>query len=192
MNYIYGIIVFVMLTSFQKMGTISLDKTEAKQAFEYLNNIRTQPEKYDSAFPFLKNSNISKTKLVWNDTLAKAAEQKAMDMAKRNYFAHVDQDGYGINYYLNKAGYQLNQSWLKYINANNFESLVKLAKNGEDAIALLIIDKGVPSLGHRNHLLGINEWNRNLKDIGIGFSKKEYEGEPPVTYVCVIIAKHDW
>ncbi|MBB1287182.1 hypothetical protein HRH25_22590 [Flavisolibacter sp. BT320] len=57
------------------------------------------------------------------------------------------------------------------------------------AIKLLQIDEGVPSLGHRNHLSGIDPWSASLKDIDIGYAWAG-EGKQFKTYTCVIIAKH--
>ncbi len=74
---------------------------------------------------------------------------------------------------------------------NNFESIQMGDGSGEEAIKSLIIDKDVPSLGHRIHLLGLDEWNSNLTDVGIGYAVRE-SGEEYTQYVCVLIAKHDW
>jgi len=71
-----------------------------------------------------------------------------------------------------------------------FESLCVNPATGEDAIKTLIIDKDVPSFGHRNHLPGIGEWNSSLTDIGIGFAKID-SGTKYTTYVSVVIAKHN-
>ncbi|MCL4279844.1 MAG: hypothetical protein KJZ60_09210, partial [Ignavibacteriaceae bacterium] len=77
-------------------------------------------------------------------------------------------------------------------NANYFESIVAGAKNGEDAVCILITDENTPGLGHRKHLLGIDNgtpFNSKLTDIGIGyaicFNEKKCKYE---TYVSVIIA----
>lgn len=186
------ILVFtIIVATFSGDKTIVIDKDEAQNAYELLNQIRLNPENFEDQFPFLRYSKVKKTELIWNDTLAKVAENKAYDMAKRNYYGHVDPSGYGINYYINKSGYKLNPSWLKNKRDNNFESIAAQVDNGVSAISTFIIDKGVPSFGHRIHLLGLDEWNGSLKDIGIGFVRRE-KGSKYKTYVCVIIAKHDW
>lgn len=181
-----------LLSSFQSGTKPRLDKAEAQQAFAYLNQIRTKPEKFQQKFPFLSKHKIRTTALIWNDQLAKVAETKALDMAKRKYFAHVDPEGYGMNYYINKGGYKLNKDWLKNKRSNNFESLAYGLKDGASTINTLIIDKGIPGFGHRKHLLGIGDWNRSLTDIGIGFASIERNTGYLETYVCIIIAKHDW
>lgn len=191
-NILVLAIISIALTSFgyiQQDGP-KADPAEAKAAFILLNKIRLNPEKYyslgySSSFP------VTRTALVWNDTLARAAEQKAMDMATKKYFDHVDPKGYGMNYYINAAGYKLNPSWLKNRRANNFESIQAGAENGEDAIRDLIKDEGVPSLGHRKHLLGSGFFESQLTDIGIGFVWAQADDQY-TCYVSVLIAMHDW
>lgn len=187
---------FILLTCFAFLSfsfvsnDIMLDRNEARQAFEYLNMVRTNPKKYGREFKLNLSNVESKPALIWNDILAKVAEEKALDMAKRNYFSHVTPEGNGINILIHRAGYSLNKEWIKNKKDNNFESIQSGAASAIDAINDLIIDEGVKSLGHRKHLLGIDEWNENLVDIGIGFVRSP--NSKYKTYTCVIIAKHDW
>jgi uncharacterized protein YkwD len=167
-----------------------LDRQEAQKAFVLLNKIRANPAAFAGEMPFLAEIG-SRPLLKWNDTLAAVAEAKALDMANRQYMSHVDPDGYGLNHYINKAGYKLNAKWLANKEMNYFESLSAGAPDGETAIRNLVIDKNVPSLGHRKHLLGLDEWNANLYDIGIGYARPG-ENSRFRSYVCVVIAKHDW
>ena len=166
-----------------------IDQTEARKAFEHLNQIRKQPMAYYQKLKFSPNQVVPRPALNWNDTLARAAERKAMDMARRNYNAHVDPDGFGMNHFVDQAGYRLNPLWLQSPAANNFESIAWGQATGVDAVEWLIIDPGVESKGHRKHLLGIGEWNASLVDVGIGFvhadSTANYQ-----TYTCILIAKH--
>ncbi len=168
-----------------------LDRKEAKKAFQYLNEFRLNSARESRKLGIRPIKNVSEFPLVWNERLAKAAEEKALDMAKRNYFDHVDPKGFGPNYYIHQAGYSLNKDWLKHKSTNNFESI---AANHETAIAgiqAFIIGKGSPGLMHRKHVLGLDEWNGSLKDIGIGFVRVP-RGATYKTYLCVLIAKHDW
>ena len=185
------VIALFALVSFQTQDRVTIDKEEAKKAFQLLNDIRANPSKYYKELHFDKNFIVSKTPLVWNDTLSKVAEAKAYDMANRNYFGHTDPDGFGINHYIQASGYKLNSDWTKNKTDNFFESITAQASGGENAIKNLIIDEHTPSLGHRKHLLGIGEWNASLYDIGIGYAKRD-AGSVYTTYVSVIIAKHDW
>lgn len=191
-NIILLVICALGWSAFQSAGKASLDRSEAKSAFQYLNKIRTNPEMFGTQFSFLSKQKITKTALTWNDRLAKVAETKALDMANRKYFSHVDPEGYGINYYINKGGYKLHKDWLRNKSSNNFESLAYGLPDAETTINTLLIDKGVSGLGHRKHLLGIDSWNSSLTDIGIGFATIDRNAGYTETYVCIIIAKHDW
>lgn len=166
-----------------------IDKEQARAAHILLNKIRKNPKSYAKEMPFLSDVKPMPA-LKWNDTLAQVAEAKALDMAKRNYFAHVDPDGFGMNHYIMKAGYKLDSAWLKSPKANYFESCNGGGQTGEEAIRMLIIDKDVPGLGHRKHLLGIDSWSSGLYDIGIGFARAD-SGSYYKTYTCVLIAKHE-
>jgi hypothetical protein len=168
----------------------TINKEEAQKAFLLLQEIRANPEKYSTMLQFPKTLKTSKVTLKWNDTLAKAAEEKALDMARRRYFSHVDPDGYGMNYRIHQAGYLLNKEWIKNKRDNNFESIAMNMSSGEEAIRKLIIDAGFPSKGHRDHLLGVGDWYGSLTDIGIGFAEIDNDGLE--TYMCILIAKHNW
>jgi len=189
----YLLTILIFLTSFNNDKEVSISKVEANKAFILLNDIRANPGNYYKALGFDKNLKTTKRRLVWNDTLARVAEAKARDMAERDYFAHVNPEGIGINYLISKSGYKLNSEWTKNKSDNYFESLAAGSADGEDAIKQLIIDEDDASGGyrHRIHLLGLDEWSSSLTDIGIGFASVESGSEYP-TYISVIIAKHDW
>ncbi len=167
----------------------ALNREEAQSAFNFLNRVRTDPQAHEKEYKFLEDVKAMPA-LRWNDTLARVAEARALDMAKKNYFGHVDPDGYGVNYHMNKAGYSLPAEWLKDRGANYFESLGAGASSGINAIENLIIDANTPSLGHRRHLLGMTDWDASLVDIGIGYVTSD--NSKFSSYACVIIAKHNW
>jgi uncharacterized protein YkwD len=183
---------FLLLISFilTFQPSPGIDKEEAQKGFLLLNKIRKEPQSFTATFPFLKDV-MAMRQLKWNDTLAKVAETKALDMATRNYFGHVIQRGYGMNYFINKAGYQLEAKWLSTKELNYFESIGAGAPSGEAAIVNLITDVNTPSLGHRKHLLGLDAWNAPMTDIGIGYARR-FATSPYKSYVCVLIARHRW
>ena len=127
---------------------------------------------------------------MWNNILVKVAEEKAVDMLKRDYFAHVDPDGEGINIKLYRAGYKLNPAFYEKPADNYFESIQGGVSDGVEMINDLIIDENEPNFGHRKHLLGIGDWNQNMTDIGIGMAKNPRS--PLGVITVVIIAKHDF
>lgn len=186
----YMVPAVMLLLSFFYNNNPFVVKEEAQQAFQLLNTIRSNPEKYYKELHLNAKLAITNTTLHWNDTLAKVAEAKALDMAKRNYFNHVNPDGIGINYLINQSGYKLNTDWLKNKKENFFESLGSGHDSGTEAIKSLIIDAGDATKGHRDHLLGIGDWDSTLVDVGIGFVK--CDGGKYQSYTCIIIAKHDW
>jgi uncharacterized protein YkwD len=182
-------LVLTVLSAFSKPEDPGLNREEAKSAFEFLNQVRTRPQDFTGQFSFLDKSKAIHA-LRWSDTLARVAEARAMDMAKRNYFAHVDPDGFGVNYHMNLAGYTLPEEWLKDKKANFFESISAGSISGIEAVTNLLVDVRTPSLGHRKHLLGLTDWDASLVDIGIGYVQSP--GSTYETYACVIIAKHNW
>lgn len=170
-------------------------KLKSIQAYEYLQKVRSVRSFRVKEFPFLSKAQVSNVSLKWNDTLYQVAKAKIEDMVKGKYFAHVDKKGFGINHYIHKAGYELDQNFLKTKNQNNFESIAfSLDKTASsiDLIKQLIIDKGVPSLGHRKHLLGLDEFYKTLYDIGIAYAEFPNKEYPTLVnaYLVVIIAKH--
>lgn len=166
-----------------------IDKLEAVKAYALLNRIRANPVAYAVELDFRRYQAQVRPALIWNDTLEVIAERKALDMARRDYFGHVDPDGYGINYYIQRGGYPLHPDWLTDPRANYFESLQGGAEDGEQAIKNLILDINVPTKGHRRHLLGTGDWNASLMDIGIGFVRGTVRNKYQ-SYTCVVIAKH--
>jgi uncharacterized protein YkwD len=165
-------------------------KEEALKAYQYLNEVRQRPSAFSEEIGVDLSYVQALSALTWSDELAQAAEKKALDMAKRDYFDHVDKEGYGMNYWIAKAGYKLPDEWIKRKSYNNFESIQAGLSSGIEAIKNLILDEGTNPPGHRNHLLGIMPFWSNCTDVGIGIARdqdSEYE-----YYTCVLVAKHDF
>lgn len=175
----YMVPVAMLLLSFLYNNNPFILKDEAQQAFQFINAIRENPEKYYKELQLNGKLSIANTPLRWNDTLARAAEAKAMDMAKRNYFGHLTPEGYGINHFIDQSG---------YTSLNYFESISSGDESGTEAVKSLIIDKNDINKDNRNHLLGITKCDASLYDIGIGFIKSD--GSSYKSYTCIIIAEH--
>lgn len=169
----------------------NLNEVNRKGAFDYLNSIRDKPSAYSDQLGIDLSAVEKRDKLIWSEELAKAAYEKAKDMAERDYFAHIDPDGYGMNYKIDAAGFTLADYLLKSKTANNFESIAAGTNRntGKIMIQQLIIDNGVSSLGHRKHLLGMTNFWADAEYCGIGFYKKL--GSTYTYYMCVLIAKHE-
>jgi uncharacterized protein YkwD len=179
-------ILFIMCPGYSQ----ELLKEEALKAYQYLNEVRQNPSAFSNEIGVDLSYVEALPKLAWSNELAQASEKKALDMASRDYFDHVDPDGYGMNYWIVKAGYQLPDEWVKKKSYNNFESLQAGLSSGIEAIKNLILDEGTNPPGHRNHLLGILPFWSNCTDVGIGMARdpdSEYE-----YYTCVLVAKHNY
>ncbi len=172
-------------------GIGSRQTADLAEAIEYLNKVRAKPAAFTKEIGVDLNNVKPRAKLIWNDTLALVAMNKARDMAKRNYVAHVDPDGNGINIKIFEAGYYLSPAFLREKNANYFESLGAGYSSPLEAIRGLIVDIETDPPGHRIHLLGMDDFWSNCTEIGIGFVKGDSTNEYPF-YCCVIIAKHDF
>ena len=122
-----------------------LRKDQAKEAFVLLNEVREKPSNFKNEIGYFMKSITPKHELKWNNILAQVAEEKAMDMAKKNYFDHVSKEGRGINIMIHKAGYKLNSDWIKDRKDNSFESISAGAETAVESIKNLIIDANVRS-----------------------------------------------
>ena len=162
------------------------DLQAAVQAnFEELNAVRQNPAKYAAIYkvPALRQV-PAKPALVWDDTLARLAQRKAEDMAAKNYMEHVDKKGRGMNFYLWQANYPLPDFFSRDIRANNVESIAANTEGPVGFVQQLIIDQGVPSLGHRKHLLGLNDGSPPATQVGIGMA---YNPNSKYKYYCSIL-----
>jgi len=114
--------------------------------------------------------------LAIDDSLYGSAGFHAEEMATYNYFGHQSQvTGDWPNKMARDHGYQLPTAW-----ADNNNYIESIAAGGYDSYATstaplraLIVDAGVPSLGHRHHLLGYDDPGESPfyalnREIGIG------------------------
>lgn len=189
-NAIFFFLCLVINTS-RAQDVYGLDKEEALKMFEYLQDLRQKKvPRSDKNLRYVgKNSAV----LHWNDTLAKVAEARALDLATGNYFDHIDKKGNGVNFYIQEAGYYLEPEWTEDRSDNYFESLEAGKDDFYSIISDLIIDKGIPSKGHRKHLLGLDDWNKKNTDIGIALYRTgEEDSSEYSSYTVIIIARHYW
>lgn len=166
---------------------VYLDKAQAQKAFVLLNKIRQDPNAYTERYEVSLKGISPRPNLQWNDSLAAVAERKAMSMAFRGYFDDVDPDGYGINYYVNKA-YPLSDDLIKNKKQSELEAIEGGAPSGEIAIKNIVTNKASRGLEGRKLLLGEGDFNSSLTQVGIGYvhgtgSTKYW------SFTCVVIAK---
>ena len=127
--------------------------------------------------------------LALNTTLVNSARFKAQELATNNYFGHQSQ--VGPNFYWpnelarNVFGYPLAMHvpdscvpscYSLFDDANQIESLAAGYGSGTadrtkgvNVVIGLIVDSGVPSLGHRLHLLAMTDFNAVFVEAGPGY-----------------------
>lgn len=149
-----------------------LTPTSDEQLFVYLlNQIRHDPQAYDdeAGLGGILDGVAARQPLAVNADLFDSARFHAAEMADNNYFGHQSQvTGDWPNQMAVDQGYMLPGYF--DLDANYIESIAagNLYGNPADVIELLIVDEGVPSLGHRKHLLGIEDFYAQAREIGIG------------------------
>lgn len=166
--------------------------TEVQKACSLINDIRKNPDAYSSQMGVDLSDVEARPALTWNAALAKVAQDKAEDMANNDYFSHTDLKGYGVNYYIHEAGYDIPADWYADKSDGYFENIAAGNSTAEAMVKQLIYDSGRShaSAGHRASLLGISDWCSNCIDIGIGYS---YNANSTYKhYWSVIIAKHNY
>ncbi len=137
-----------------------------------LNRARHNPQAYvqEAGLGINLSSHPSRPPLAVNNKLYDSAEFKSQEMATNNYFNHQSETtGVWPNKLVRNFGYQLQSNWE---DDNNFvESLAAGHIYGTAVAAMdaLIVDAGVPGLGHRRHLLSTS--GDEDKEIGIGYAK---------------------
>ena len=108
--------------------------------------------------------------------LARVARERALDLGTRNYFSHVNPDGYGPNYLVRQAGYELPSWWSTDPAANFIESIA-----GGYTTATSAWNGWLNSPGHRRHVLAEDDFWADQTNYGIGYA-----------YVAGSKYKHYW
>lgn len=106
-----------------------------------------------------------------NDVLEYAAQLKAQDMAKRDYWSHITPDGKQPWYFIDKAGYEYSQA------AENLAYGFNSSSN--------TIDGWMNSTEHRESML-----NSDYSDVGFGIANSpDYQNHGPETIVVALYGK---
>lgn len=110
-----------------------------------------------------KNPGQKRGKMTLDPILCKTARERASDMAKRNYFSHVNPNGQGPNFLIRRAGYVLPLYYDKSRAGNNIESIAKTVGDSKAAFK-----DWMNSSGHKPHLLGENAFYKEQTSVGVG------------------------
>lgn len=135
-------------------------------AFGSLNSVRAASNAQEQAVANLLVNAFGQQRqgMKADATLSKVARERAADMANRGYVGHVNPNGEAANWLVEKAGYQLPDSYPSSKSANSIESFAA----GRDS-AQKVWDDWKNSSSHRTHLLGTNSMFEEQTSYGIGY-----------------------
>lgn len=140
--------------------------TAVEQLFlEDLNDARANPTAYGQSIGVDLSYIAPSQPLAFSPQLIQAAQLHSQDMNDRGYFAHITPDGTTPQQRVAAAGFPAVYIG-ECLNAGG-------GPNGPDldpasSLADLIIDSGVPDLGHRNILLSVFSSSNGEDQIGVG------------------------
>ncbi len=139
--------------------TPSAVPTVSEQVFlERLNDARANPTAYGTQIGVDLSYIAPSAPLAFDVRLIDAARKHSQEMNDNSYFGHTGSNGSAPWDRMAQEGYP----W-----TGAAESIAAGYSTVEDALKGLIIDAGVPSLGHRNHLLA-NGASYQHREVGIG------------------------
>ncbi len=134
--------------------------TAVEQLFlERLNDARANPTAYGAAIGLDLSGVTPSQPLAFDTRLIQSAHDHSQDMNDHAYFSHTGSDGLDPGQRITNAGF----AWTSY-----GESIAAGYTTPEDALKGLIIDNGVPSLGHRKQLLAIDAIFQPQNQVGVG------------------------
>lgn len=114
---------------------------------------------------FLTDFRQNRSHTACNEILSQVAQERAEDMAIRQYNSHTDPDGIGPNYKVEQAGCNLPDFYGNDLDSNNVESIAGGMNSPEASWAALMM-----SPGHRAHLLGEGGFSEQ-DQYGFGYAR---------------------
>jgi hypothetical protein len=109
--------------------------------------------------------------LAVNDRLMRSAGRHSDEMAQHDYVGHQSPvTGVWPNQMARDQGYLLPSAWP---NANNFIESVAAGDWYDSAgvpLEAFLVDQGLPTADHRRHLLGIDSFYAENREIGVGYA----------------------
>lgn len=109
------------------------------------------------------NAEQQRDGMALDPVLCIVARKRAADMAKRNYFGHINPDGDGANSLVRRAGYVLPSYYDSSRSGNNIESIGMSTGSPQSIVTLWL-----RSSGHRPHILGELDFYQQQSAIGVG------------------------
>jgi len=139
-----------------------------------LNKARHDPPAYGVRIGVDLTTVEAQAPLAVSRLLTGSSRFHAQEMLDNDYFAHTSAvTGEGPNQMAANNGYDLFGMGVDHVwgTDNNIESIAKginQIATYDEALALLIEDAGIPSLGHRVHLLAMHPFYAGHREIGCG------------------------
>ena len=142
--------------------------TGMEQLFlERLNVARANPAAYGQSIGLDLSGVAASQPLTFNLKLMQSSRLHSQDMNNQNFFGHCTaQDPLCQNANSTDPGDRIEAAG--YIWRGYGESLAAGFNTPAEALRALIIDDGIPDLGHRRHLLAIDPVSATLPEVGIG------------------------
>ncbi len=154
--------------------------TDIEQLYlEELDDARFDPGAYGVALGLDLSGVAPAQPLAMNPLLVQAARLHSQDMIARNYFNHDTPEGIGPDQRIEATGFQ-QKGWAESIETNTNITPIGVpfpanyaALDTTYSLADLIVDQGVPDLGHRVMLLDIGGHLHDLRQVGIGVASQD-------------------
>jgi uncharacterized protein YkwD len=139
-----------------------MQPTAMAQLFlEQLNEARADPAAFGAELGLNLSDVAPEPPLAFNPALIQAAIEHSQDMSLQGYFSHVTPQGLDPSLRMTLAGFDWS-SWGESIAGG------QIYPSTAAALAALIVDAGVPDLGHRLQLLGMTDLFQPQNQVGIG------------------------
>ncbi len=149
---------------------------------ELLDDARFNPAAYGSSLGIDLSGVAPAQPLAMNTLLVESARLHSQDMIAQNYFAHDTPQGVDPGGRIAATGFAAN-GWAESIETNTepsqFGGTFPANYATWDAglsLSDLIVDQGVPDLGHRVMLLDIGGLDQTMRQVGIGIASQDTNG----------------
>jgi hypothetical protein len=183
-NFFIGLLCIAAADTAILAQPVKLYRDKALEAILYLNRVRANPGQYSDSVGVALHEVQPRQILQPDPLLTQVAEERAMDMARRNYFGHTSPDGKTVNSILCAKGYAIPKEFCQYKTLNNFESICAGSESGIECINVLLRDEGLDPPGHRVHLLGLDEFYKTHTKVGAAMA---YRRDTDYEYYFVIV-----
>jgi hypothetical protein len=157
--------------------------TDVEQLYlQLLDDARFNPAAYGTSLGIDLSSVAPAQPLAMNPLLVESARLHSQDMIAQNYFGHFTPQGVDPGARIAATGFSVN-GWAESIETNTEPSQPGgsfaanyAAWDAGVSLTNLIVDQGVPDLGHRIMLLDIGGSDIDMRQVGIGIASQQSSG----------------